>query len=155
MPYTREQLLQAHSSARVYQERYDKAFAPWGMRAPEPVVGEPIDDYRRKLAVKAKKLLPDGNELKPVQFKALENDVLEVFEPRLLKECKEAAYRADSVPLGEMRRVEEVDGNGMKIVKWIGQRSFVHDFTIPGRRARIWDDHSKSWYPPQSPRSVA
>jgi hypothetical protein len=55
----------------------------------------------------------------------------------------------------EMRRVEEVDGNGMKIVKWIGQRSFVHDFTIPGRRARIWDDHSKSWYPPQSPRSVA
>ena len=155
MPYTREQLLQAHSSARVYQERYDKAFAPWGMRAPEPVIGERVDDYRRKLAVKAKKLLPDGNELKPVQFRALENDVFEVFEPRLLKECKEAAYRADSVPLGEMRRVEEVDGNGQKIVKWIGQRSLVHDFTIPGRRARIWDDHSKSWYPPQSPRRVA
>jgi hypothetical protein len=78
MPYTREQLLQAHASARVYQARYDEAFQPWGMRAPEPVVGEPIDDYRRKLAIKAKKLLPDGNELKPVQFRAVENDVLEV-----------------------------------------------------------------------------
>ena len=85
MPYTREQLLQAHASARVFQARYDEAFAPWGMRAPEPVIGEPVDDYRRKLAVKAKKLLPDGNELKPVQFRALENDVFEVFEPRLIK----------------------------------------------------------------------
>ena len=47
MSYTREQLLQAHASARVYQERYDHSFQPWGMRAPEPVVGEPVDDYRR------------------------------------------------------------------------------------------------------------
>jgi hypothetical protein len=134
MPMNREQLLQAHASARVYQARYDEAFAPWGMRAPEPVVGEPVDDYRRKLAVKAKKLLPDGNELRPVQFRSLENDVLEVFEPRLIKECKESAYRADSVPLGTMRRVEEIDSNGHKMVKWIGQQCFVRDMMIPGRR---------------------
>ena len=58
MPYTREQLLRAQASARVYQERYDKAFQPWGVQAPAPVLGEPIDDYRRTLAVKAKRLLP-------------------------------------------------------------------------------------------------
>jgi hypothetical protein len=130
----RDQLLQAHASARIFQERYDQAFAPWGMRAPEPVIGEPVDDYRRNLAVKAKRLLPDGNELKPVQFRALETDVLDRFEPRLLRDCKEAAYRADSVPPGQMRRVEAVDGNGYKEVRWIGQECFVRDMMVPGRR---------------------
>jgi hypothetical protein len=36
-----------------------------------------------------------------------------------------------------MRRVEERDGNGLRIVKWIGQHCFTRDFTTPGRRARI------------------
>jgi hypothetical protein len=104
------------------------------MRAPSPVVGEPVDDYRRNLAVKAKRLLPDGNELKPVQFRALEDDVLDRLEPQLIKDCRAAAYRADSVPLGEMRRIEEIDANGHKMLKWIGQQCFVRDLMIPGRR---------------------
>ena len=49
MSYTREQLLQIQASARVYQARADDAFAPWGMRAPEPVIGVSADHYRRKL----------------------------------------------------------------------------------------------------------
>src|SRR5437667_12636616 len=125
MPMSREQLLQAHASARVYQERYESAFQPWGMRAPAPVVGEPVDNYRRNLAVKAKRLLPDGHELKQVQFRALQNDVLDNFEPQLIKDCGAAAYRADSVPIGQMRRVEEVDANGHKFIRFIGQECFV------------------------------
>ena len=104
------------------------------MRAPERVIGEPIDDYRRKLAIKAKKLLPEDHEYRQVQFRQLRNDAFDIFEPQLLKDCKSAAYRADSVPLGRMRRVEEVDQNGHKMVKWIGQQSFVRDMMIPGRR---------------------
>ena len=51
MPYTREQLLQIQSSARVFQARADDAFAPWGMRAPEPSVLAKIPDhYRRQTA---------------------------------------------------------------------------------------------------------
>ena len=134
MSYTREQLLQAHASARVYQERYEPAFQPWGMRAPAPIVGEAVDDYRRKLAIKAKRLLPEDHELRQVQFRALQNDVLDNFEPQLIRDCKSAAYRADSVPLGEMRRVEEIDSNGSKMVKWIGQECFVRDMMPPSRR---------------------
>jgi hypothetical protein len=112
------------------------------MHAPAPVVGQPVEDYRRNLAVKAKRLLPDGSELKPVQFRALENDVFEVFEPRLLKECKKAAYRADSVSHGQMRRVEEVDQNGLKMVKWVGQQSFIEDFKSATRRVLgFWTPH--------------
>jgi hypothetical protein len=158
MSITRDQILQLEHVCRVYQARADDALQPWAVRAPPPVaVNSPeyVEKYRRELAYLAKKRLPENHELRNFQVKHIPLDALEVVEPQIYAACKKAAARNDSVPLGEMRRVEEVDGNGMKIVKWIGQRSFVHDFTIPGRRARIWDDHSKSWYPPQSPRSVA
>ena len=72
--------------------------------------------------------------MRQVQFRALRDDAFDVLEPHLLRDCKSTAYRADSVPPGEMRRVVEVDANGNKIIKWIGQQSFVRDMMIPGRR---------------------
>jgi hypothetical protein len=45
-----------------------------------------------------------------------------------------AAYRPDSVPAGETQQRVRLDQNGQKIIEWIGQRSFIHDFTLPGRR---------------------
>jgi hypothetical protein len=83
--------------------------------------------------VKAKRLLPDAHELKAVQFRALQDDALDRFEPQLIKDCGQAAYRSDSVPLGQMRRVEETDTNGSKMVKWIGQQCFVRDMMPPSR----------------------
>ena len=63
------------------------------------------------------------------------NDVFQQFEPQLLRAVREAAHDPGTVPLGQMRRVVEVDGNtGMKIVKWIGRESFVKDMTRAGRR---------------------
>jgi hypothetical protein len=53
-------------------------------------------------------------------------------------------------PHGEV--ITRDERNGQEIHRFIGQHSFVRDMMIPGRRARIWDDHSKSWYPPQSRR---
>jgi hypothetical protein len=134
MPMTREQLLQMQASGRVYQERYDNALAPWDQRAPAPVLGQSIDDYRRDTLVKIKKLLPRGHELRKVKVYELRNDVIDVLEPQLLKACRTEAYNADSVPPGEMRRVVEVDQGGTKIVRWIGQESFVKEMGRPGRR---------------------
>jgi len=60
-----------------------------------------------------------------------------------------------NVPEGQLREIITRDErNGQKIHQFIGQHSFVRDMTIPGRKARIWDDHSKSWFPPQSPRKT-
>jgi hypothetical protein len=147
MSYTREQLLQIQSAARVYQARADDAFSPWGFRAKEPTIGEDPDKYRRKLMIQAKNQLPDNHELRGITVNLLPTDALEAYEPQFFKACKESAYRPDSVPANELRRVEEVDGNGMKIVKWIGQRSFVHDFTREGRRVvsfrRLVDDQGR------------
>src|SRR5262249_62147850 len=134
MPLTREQLLQQQASGRVYQEQFDNAFQPWGVRAGAPVLGESINSYRRKELIKAKRLLPDDHELRQVQIRQMPSDVLDVFQTQILKACKEAAYRPDTIPMdAPLRRGEEVDANCLKIVKWIGQRSLVHEFTPPGR----------------------
>jgi hypothetical protein len=131
---TREQILRQQASGRVFQERYDNALQPWDQRAPAPVLGENIDTYRRNTLVKMKKLLPEGHELRQVQIRQISNDVLDVFEPQILQACRAEAYNAASVPLGEMRRVIELDPNGLKIVSYIGQESFVREMGRPGRR---------------------
>ena len=53
------------------------------------------------------------------------------------KACRDSARRPDAVPPGELRRVEDVDSNGLKIVSWVGQRSFVHDFNRARWGARL------------------
>ena len=122
MSYTREQLLQIQSSARVKQAQWDEIFQPWGMRAPEPVFGQLPDEYDREMAVKAKKLLPDEHKLRETKYWRLRNDAFEALKPQLQNEVKDAAYRADTVPLGgPLRRVEKIDQNGLKM--WSGSAS--------------------------------
>jgi hypothetical protein len=92
MGMTREQILQMHASARVYQQRFDSAFEPWGMRAKSPVIGEDVNEYRRSLAVQGKRLLPENHKLRAVQYRALKADIYEVLEPQLLKAVAESSW---------------------------------------------------------------
>jgi hypothetical protein len=134
-------------SARVIQEMAQDSLDPWGVRVPGPTLGEPPDEYRRKLLIMAKKQLPVEHELRKIQVRQLRADALAVFEPQIYSACKAEAYNPSSVPPGDMRRIEEINPqNGMKIVKFIGQRSFVDQFLQPGRIAKIRD-------PSQFPRA--
>ena len=87
MSMSRDDLRRMQASARVVQERYDSAFEPWGVRARAPTLCEHFDDYRtlsvivvqtlkgcdrRDLAVKAKKLLPEGHDLRKPQYRAMD-----------------------------------------------------------------------------------
>jgi hypothetical protein len=132
---TREQLLQAQASARVYQARADSVFQEWGFRAPAPSLGQHPEDYRRDLAVMAKKQLPYGHELRKVKLWKLPRDAFEVMEPQVYAACKQAASRPDSVAPGEMREVTRINPqNGHKEIHFLGTTSFVKEFTRPGRR---------------------
>jgi hypothetical protein len=104
------------------------------MRAPAPVLGEDITEYRQRLAILAKKQLPVDHELRKVTYRRLDSAILDNFEPQLLQAVQRAAYDPTSVPPGEFRRVTELDGNGNRIVKFIGPQSFVKDMGRPGRR---------------------
>jgi hypothetical protein len=146
MPLTRDQLLQMHASARVFQARFDSAFEQWGMRAKAPVIGEDVNDYRRDLAVQGKRLLPENHKLRAVQYRSLKADVYEALEPDLLKAVAEYGNRNDSVPYdAPLRRVEELDANGVKIVKFIGQRHFIEDFKAPVRRVLSFTTDQGRW----------
>jgi hypothetical protein len=60
------------------------------------------------------------------QIKRMANDAFEVFEPQILRACRDSASRDDTVPFdAPLRRVEQRDSNGMKIVKFVGQRDRV------------------------------
>jgi hypothetical protein len=131
---THEQLMQMQRSGRIYQERADNALAPWDVRAPAPVLGQRIDAYRRDLCVKLKKMLPEGHEFKNVQYRALNDSALDALEPQLLRAVHAEAHNPATVPPGEFRRVVETDQGGTRIVKFIGQESFVKQFTRSGRR---------------------
>jgi hypothetical protein len=122
----REQQLQVNAIARSYQERYDQAFEPWGARARSPVMGEDIRDFRRDLAVQAKKLLPEGHQYRKNQYRKLDDSVMDVLEPQLLQVVVKEAHNPLNVPLGELRKIERHDQTGrVSEIHWIGQESFV------------------------------
>jgi hypothetical protein len=146
---TREQILQLQASARVYQKLYDDAYQSWGMRAPAPTYSDSVDavsDYRREQAVRAKKLLPrsetraaDGEptfaELRRIKYWELGDKTYEIMEPMLLRAVAAAGKRNDSVAWGDpLREIHEVGKIGEHIVRFLGQRSFIHDMKPPVRR---------------------
>jgi hypothetical protein len=138
-----DQIVQEQAAARILQERYDMALQPWDRRAPEPVLGESYDSYRRKTLIRMKRLLPDDHKLRKVQVNQMDETVLKIFEPQIMSACREAAYDPTTVPTEpgpdgrvQFRRVTERDQNGMTIVKYIGPRSFVEDFKAPVRRVK-------------------
>jgi hypothetical protein len=145
----RDQLLQVNAVARSYQEIYDNAFAAWGIRAPAPAYCDSVEavgDYRRELAIKAKRLLPlsearaDPKEptfgsLRRTQYRSMPDDVFVVMEPKLLKAVAAAGKRNDSVPWGDpLREIHETAPNGQHVIRFLGERSFIHDMKAPVRR---------------------
>jgi hypothetical protein len=85
--------------------------------------------------VRVKRQLPEDHPLRGISIRKLPADALGPFEQQILAAVSASAFRPDAVPHGQIERRESVDGNtGRKIVHWIGERSFTHDFTRPGRR---------------------
>jgi hypothetical protein len=135
------------ATARALQERCDDSLQPWGVRAPAITAGQALDDYRRRLLILAKRQLPEEHELRAVTVRRLAADALPIFEERIYGACHAEAYRPDSVPSGGMREVIDIDKNGLKIHKFVGQRSFVHDFARPCRKAVIRNpDTHPGWF---------
>ena len=130
----REQILQEQASARVYQERYDNALAPWGVRANAPTLGQDINDYRREHVKRIKALLPEGHELRSVKVWKLPADAFVVIEPQILAASSKSAFHPTSAPAGTIQRRESTDSNGHKSINFIGQESFVKQMMPPTRR---------------------
>jgi hypothetical protein len=130
----RQHALRVQRSLRTIQERADDCYQPWGFRAPGPTLGCDPDEYRRDLLIKAKRLLPGDNELRRVQVRQLPRSALSQFEDMIFAAAKAEAFRPDSVPDGEMRKVVRPTANGSEIIEWVGKTSFVKAMGRPGRK---------------------
>jgi hypothetical protein len=129
---------QHFDAARKFQEYYDSTLRKVGMRAPQPVLGETVNHYRRETLRQLKRtFLPPAHDLYQVNYRGLEADALQVFEPQLLNACVVEASNPVHVPPGELRKIEELDEYGkLKTIRWIGQESFVKQMGRPGRRVK-------------------
>jgi hypothetical protein len=125
-------------ASRKFQAYYDETLRKIGARAPQPVLGTTVNDYRRETLRNLKRtFLPQNHDLYQVQFRQLPADILQVFEPQLLQACVVECNNPAHVPAGELRKIEEHDEYGkVRMVKWIGQDCFVKQMGRPGRRVK-------------------
>jgi hypothetical protein len=130
---------QHFDAARQYQEYYDTSLRNVGARAPQPTLGQRVNDYRREtLRTFKRTFLPQVHPLYGVQCRNLDADTLKIFEPQILKACEQEAVNPAHVPPGELRKVERRDEYGvLRFTDWIGQESFVKQMTRPGRRTTL------------------
>lgn len=121
---------------REFQEYYDQALRKVGARAPQPILGQTVNAYRREALRNMKRtFLPQNHPLYQVQMRDLRSDALNALEPQVLKVAVEEANNPAHVPPGELRKIEERDDTGtLKMIRFVGQHSFVKDMMRPGRR---------------------
>src|SRR6516225_4750796 len=114
-------------ASKKFQEYYDETLRRIGARAPQPILGETVNHYRRETLRNLKRtFLPQTHPLYEVQYRELKADALGVLEPQLLNACVVEANNPAHVPPGELKKIEELDEFGkLKTIKWIGRESFV------------------------------
>jgi hypothetical protein len=135
MSMTEDQLKYQQRSARLYQEKYDGTLRQVGMRAPEPVLGQSPDDYRRETLRTLKKTFLANHELNKVNMRGLDSSVLPPFEAQVLDAVVKEAYNPQNVPPGELRKIERYDEyNKVKEILFVGQDSFVKQMGRAGRK---------------------
>ena len=114
---------QHFDASRQFQAYYDDTLRKVGARAPQPVLGQSVNDYRRETLRQLKRtFLPPVHPLYGVQFRGLRSDALPVFEQQLLPECVKQANNPEHVPVGELRKIEERDEFGqLKMIRFVGR----------------------------------
>jgi hypothetical protein len=104
--------------------------------------------------VRAKKLLPFSEmratpgdatfaQLRRTKYWELPDDAYPIIEEQLLRAVAAAGNRNDSVPFGELREIHEVGKNGERVTKFIGERSFIHDFKSVPRKVAYFRTYQR------------
>ena len=133
MPIPKEQ--EHFDAARKFQAHYDDVLRQVGMRAPQPILGQTVNRYRRETMRTMKRTyLPQNHPLYAVNMRGLPADSITPIETQLLPAVVVEANNPATVPKGEFRRVDEIDAHGgLRTTRWIGQECFVKQMGRPGR----------------------
>ena len=121
-----------HSAFADAQSRADMVFSGFGQRAPRPLEGESLIDYRKRLATKLKS---HSTTRKNVKFARLDDDTFGIAEAAVYADATAAAANPIDLKAGELRMVTKVDPTtGVRTNVFYGKESFVKGMGRPGRR---------------------
>jgi hypothetical protein len=95
---------QEKRSARIFQSLYDDTLRKVGMRAPEPIISQDPDSYRREALRTMRKQFLANHELGKVNMRGLPSEALGIFEPQVLDAVVKAAFDPANNAPGESLR---------------------------------------------------
>jgi hypothetical protein len=121
-----------HAAFADAQARADAVFNGFGQRAPRPLEGEALFDYRKRLATKLKSYSPVW---KSVKFSQLPEEAFGIAENQVYSDAIAAASNPTDLEAGELRQVTKTDPTtGVRTINFYGKESFVKQMGRPGRR---------------------
>ena len=121
-----------HSAFADAQARADAVFNGFGQRAPRPLEGEGLIDYRKRLATKLKGYSP---QWKNTKFRKLDDETFSTIETQVYADATTAASNPVDLNPGELRMVTKIDPTtGLRTNVFYGNESFVKQMGRPGRR---------------------
>jgi hypothetical protein len=123
-----------HAAFADAQSRADAVFNGFGQRAPRPLEGETIIDYRKRLATKLKGY---STAWKSVKFSQLPEEAFNIAETQVYADAISAATNPTDLEAGELRQVTKTDpSTGVRTIVFYGKESFVKQMGRPGRRVK-------------------
>jgi hypothetical protein len=123
-----------HAAFADAQSRADAVFNGFGQRAPRPLEGETIIDYRKRLATKLKGY---STAWKSVKFSQLPEEAFTIAEGQVYADAISAATNPTDLEAGELRQVTKTDPTtGVRTIVFYGKESFVKQMGRPGRRVK-------------------
>ena len=121
-----------HAAFADAQARADAVFNGFGQRAPRPLEGEALIDYRKRLATKLKS---HSTMWKSVKFSTLPEEAFGIAEGQVYADALAAASNPVDLNPGELREVTKIDPQtGVRTIVFYGKESFVKQMGRPGRR---------------------
>jgi hypothetical protein len=116
------------------QARADAVFSGFGERAPRPLEGEALFDYRKRLATRLKKYSKTWGGVK---LSELPESAFKIAEDTVYNDAISAAANPVDLKAGELRMVTKVDPTtGVRSNVFYGSESFVKSMGRPGRRVQ-------------------
>lgn len=118
------------------QSRADATYNELGRRAPPPMPGERLIQYRRRLLQPLKAHSPTWKDVNLADHSGKNLDVIEkqVFADAVVYADSNDAVRGD-----EMRTIHKTDNSGRRITEFRGKHSFINAFKGERRLATIRD----------------
>ena len=115
---------------------FDGPLRKIGMRAPQPVLGQDPNNYRREVLRTIKRTFLGHHELGKINMRGLPDEVLPQFERQVIDAALVEAYNPKNNAPGEtLRKIEELDDYGkVRQIRFVGEECFVKDMTRPDRR---------------------